>query len=183
MPQELTTERLILRRWRSSDREPFRLLNADARVMEYFPALLAPQESDQAMVRIERHFEQHGFGLYAAELIDTQAFIGFIGLSVPAFDAPFMPAVEIGWRLAHQYWGKGLATEGAGAMIQNAFDDLKLNRLVSFTSAANLRSRRVMEKIGMARDAAADFEHPLLPEGHPPRPHVLYRISRETKAK
>jgi RimJ/RimL family protein N-acetyltransferase len=124
------------------------------------------------------HFERHGFGLYAAELIATGKFIGFIGLNVPTFDATFMPAVEIGWRLAYEQWGQGLATAGADAVVRHAFEDLKLASLVSFTTAANFRSRRVMEKIGMVHDSAADFEHPNLPEDHPLRPHVLYRIGR-----
>lgn len=176
MLDSLTTARLILRRWRASDRDPFRALNADPRVMEFFPSLLTPEESDAAITRVERHFDRHGFGLYAAELIETQTFIGFIGISVPAFEAPFMPAVEIGWRLAYDYWGRGLATEGAGAVVRYAFETLKLDSLVSFTATANLRSRRVMEKIGMARDAAEDFDHSSLPEGHPLRRHVLYRL-------
>jgi RimJ/RimL family protein N-acetyltransferase len=172
----LTTDRLILRRWRASDRKPFQALNADPRVMEFFPALLTPEESDEGINRVERHFDRHGFGLYAAELIETGAFIGFIGLNVPSFEAPFMPAVEIGWRLACDYWGQGLATEGARAVVHYAFEELRLPSLVSFTTTANLRSRRVMEKIGMVHDAAGDFDHPRLAPGHPLRRHVLYRL-------
>jgi RimJ/RimL family protein N-acetyltransferase len=173
----LCTARLILRGWRESDREPFRALNADPRVMEFFPAPLAPDDTDQMMVRNEHHFERHGFGLYAVELAETGAFIGFIGLNIPTFDAAFMPAVEIGWRLAHAYWGRGLASEGARALVEHAFSTLKLKSLISFTTVANLRSRRVMERIGMVHDAAADFDHPNLREGHPLRRHVLYRLS------
>jgi len=172
----LQTPRLILRRWRDSDREPFQALNADPRVMEFFPALLTLAETDAGMARIEREFEEHRFGLYAAELIETGAFIGFIGLSIPGFHAPFMPAVEIGWRLAAAYWGRGLATEGARAVVHYALETLRLPGLVSFTVPANLRSRRVMENIGMVRDATADFDHPRIPQGHPLRPHVLYRL-------
>jgi RimJ/RimL family protein N-acetyltransferase len=177
MPQTIATAHIILRRWRPSDREPFRALNADPRVMEFFPALLTPEESDDLIARIEQHFDKHGFGVYAAELIETQAFIGFIGLNIPAFEAPFMPAVEIGWRLAHDAWGQGLATEGARAVVQYAFETLKLPSLVSFTSPANLRSRRVMEKIGMIHNPVDDFDHPSLHEGHPMRRHVLYRLN------
>jgi RimJ/RimL family protein N-acetyltransferase len=180
MAGRLITNRILLRRWQESDREPFRALNVDARVMEFFPALLKPDESDQAITRVELHFERHGFGFYAAELIETGKFIGFIGLNVPAFDAPFMPAVEIGWRLAYEQWGRGLATEGASAVVRSAWEDVRLASLVSFTTAANFRSRRVMEKIGMIHDSAADFEHPNLPEGHSMRPHVLYRIAAGT---
>ncbi|MGD0628730.1 MAG: GNAT family N-acetyltransferase [Terracidiphilus sp.] len=176
MAQTLTTDRLILRRWRASDRDPFRALNADPRVMEFFPALLTAEESDQAIPRIEDHFDRHGFSLYAAELIETQTFIGFVGISIPMFDAPFMPAVEIGWRLAYDYWGRGLTTEGARAVVRHAFLALRIPSLVSFTVPANLRSRRVMEKIGMVHDPAGDFDHPRLPQGHPLRRHVLYRL-------
>jgi len=183
MIESLTTARLILRPWRESDREPFRALNADLRVMEFFPAPLTPEQSDQAIVRIQQHFETHSFGLYAVELIETKAFIGFIGLSVPTFEAAFMPAVEIGWRLANAHWGRGLATEGAQAVVHHAFQTLKLAGLVSFASTANFRSRRVMENIGMAHDPAADFDHPNIPEGHPLRARVLYRLIRDAGVK
>jgi RimJ/RimL family protein N-acetyltransferase len=176
MSQALTTARLVLRRWRDSDRKPFQVLNADPRVMEFFPSLLTPKETDRGIARIEQHFDRHGFGLYAAELIETETFIGFIGLNIPEFEAPFMPAVEIGWRLAYDYWGQGLATEGARAVVHLAFEGLRLPSLVSFTTTANLRSRRVMEKIGMVHDPAGDFDHPRLPEGHRLRRHVLYRL-------
>src|ERR1700679_327197 len=115
MTPTLTTARLVLRRWRESDRQAFRALNADPQVMEFFPTTLTAEETDRGMTRIQQHFKQHRFGLYAAELKETGAFIGFIGLNVPSFDASFMPAVEIGWRLARDYWGRGLATEGARA--------------------------------------------------------------------
>ncbi|HXR38417.1 MAG TPA: GNAT family N-acetyltransferase [Terracidiphilus sp.] len=176
MPNDLTTARMILRRWREEDRKPFRAINADARVMEFFPAQLTAEETDQTIARIEEHFDRYGFGLYAAELIETREFIGFVGLNVPGFTAPFMPAVEIGWRLACEHWGSGLATEGAQAVVRYAFETLGLRGLVSFTVPANLRSRRVMEKIGMLHDRSGDFDHPRLPEGHPLRRHVLYRL-------
>jgi RimJ/RimL family protein N-acetyltransferase len=111
--RSLTTERLILGRWRASDRAPFRSMNADPRVMEFMPRLLTSEESDRLLERIEGHFEQHGFGLFAAEVRESGLFAGFVGLAVPEFTAPFTPCVEIGWRLACEYWGKGLATEGA----------------------------------------------------------------------
>jgi RimJ/RimL family protein N-acetyltransferase len=177
MVQSLTTDRLTLRRWCDSDCEPFQALNADPRVMEFFPSTMSPEESDQAIVRIEQHFDEHGFSLYAAELTETKTFIGFVGMSIPMFDAPFMPAVEIGWRLAYDYWGRGLATEGARAVVRHAFEALKLPSLVSFTVPANLRSRRVMQNIGMVHDPADDFDHPRLPHGHPLCRHVLYRLS------
>lgn len=174
----IETRRLVLRRWRDSDREPFAALNADPRAMEFFPSVLSRAESDRAVDRIEAHFESHGFGLFAAEFRESGAFIGFIGLWTPDFEAPFAPCVEIGWRLAAAYWNQGLATEGAKTVLGHGFDSLRLAEIVSFTTVANRPSRRVMEKIGMTRRPTDDFDHPKLPEGHPLRPHVLYRISR-----
>ena len=175
----LQTERLILRRPRPSDREAFARLNADPRVMEFFPAPLSLEESNALMDRIEAHYQQHGFSWSAAELRDPGEFIGFIGLAIPRFEAAFTPCVEIGWRLAAEHWGRGLATEGARAVLEYGFKDLRLKEIVSFTTVGNFRSRRVMEKLGMTHDPADDFDHPGLPEGHPQRPHVLYRLRRE----
>lgn len=178
MGETLTTGRLVLRRWRDSDREPFGILNADARVMEFMPKVLERAESDVSVDRIERHFEERGFGLFAAELRESGEVIGYVGLAVPEFAAAFMPCVEIGWRLAHEHWGRGLATEGAREVLRFAFEDVGLRDVVSFTVPANVRSRRVMERVGMVRDA--DFEHPKLPVGHALRRHVLYRLDAET---
>ncbi|MGA3346508.1 MAG: GNAT family N-acetyltransferase [Terracidiphilus sp.] len=179
MVHSLLTDRLLLRRWRDEDRLPFQQLNADPRVMEFMPGLLAPEASDQLIAHIETHFEQHGFGPFAAELREGGAFLGYIGLYVPTFNAKFMPAVEIGWRLSAEYWGRGLATEGANAVVQHAFKELGLENLVSFTVPENLRSRRVMEKLGMTHNSADDFDHPSMPGGHPLRRHVLYRLARQ----
>ncbi len=178
MRDSITTDRLLLRRWRDSDRLPFQAMNADPRVMEFMPAPLSASESDALADRAQAHFDRHGFGPFAVELLENHSFAGFIGLFVPAFDAPFMPAVEIGWRLASHCWGRGLATEGARAAVSYGFEDLGLDNVVSFTVPGNLRSRRVMEKIGMTHDPGDDFDHPRLPEGHPLRRHVLYRIKR-----
>lgn len=177
----LITERLILRAWRPEDCEPFARMNSDPAVMEYFPALLTRTESDALVDRAEAHFVTHGYGPWAAELKPTGEFVGFIGLSIPRFEAHFTPCVEIGWRLAAAHWGRGLATEGAQAVSECALGELRLKEIVSFTSESNVRSRRVMEKIGMTHDAADDFDHPGLPEGHWLRRHVLYRktASRE----
>jgi RimJ/RimL family protein N-acetyltransferase len=172
------TERLILRRWRESDRQPFARLNDDPRVMEFFPRPLSAEESNLLVDQIEADFEQNGFGLCAAELSQDHSFIGFIGLAVPRFSAHFTPCVEIGWRLSADYWGQGLATEGAREIVRRAFDVHGLEELVSFTVPTNVRSRRVMEKLGMTRNPADDFDHPRLPEGHPRRRHVLYRLRR-----
>jgi ribosomal-protein-alanine N-acetyltransferase len=175
MTAEIHTERLLLRRWSEEDREPFAAMNADPRVMEYFPALLTREESDALVDRIEEHFAERGWGPWAAELRATGEFIGFIGLNVPTFKAHFTPCVEIGWRLGAEHWGTGLATEGARAVNDHGFSSLRLPAVVSFTPAQNRRSRRVMEKLGMTRNPADDFDHPGLAEGHLLRRHVLYR--------
>lgn len=177
-PRELRTERLLLRRWRPEDREAFAAMNADPRVMEFFPGTLPRSESDAMVDRIEAHFERHGFGYWAAELPGIAALAGLVGLAVPRFEAAFTPCVEIGWRLAPAQWGRGLATEAARAALDFGFRCLQLPEILSFTVPANVRSRRVMEKIGMTHAPAEDFDHPLLPEGHALRRHVLYRCRR-----
>jgi RimJ/RimL family protein N-acetyltransferase len=174
----IETDRLVLRPWIASDREPFARMNADPRVMEFMPALLSPQDSDQLADRIEAHIRERQFGLFAAELKRDHSFVGYIGLAVPGFRAKFTPCVEIGWRLAVEHWGHGLATEGARAVARHAFEVLGMEGLVSFTVPANLRSQRVMEKLGMTHHPADDFDHPSLPPAHPLRRHVLYRLSR-----
>lgn len=177
---DLQTDRLCLRRWYPSDRAPFAALNADPRVMEYFPGAMSREESDALVTRIEDHFDQHGFGLWAVEIPNVVPFAGFIGLAIPRFTAHFTPCVEIGWRLAAEHWGHGYASEGARAVLTFGFEALEVPEIVSFTALANLRSRRVMERIGMIHDPADDFDHPALPEGHPLQRHVLYRCARPT---
>ena len=172
----LRTERLLLRDWTDADRPPFANLNGDLRVMEFLPGPLSPPESDELFDKIQNHIRTHGFGLYAAELAIEPSFIGYIGLAIPSFEAKFTPCVEIGWRLAAEHWNQGLATEGARAVVRHAFENLGIPELVSFTVPANRPSRRVMEKLGMTRDPMEDFENPRLPEGHPLRRHVLYRL-------
>jgi RimJ/RimL family protein N-acetyltransferase len=172
----LEAERLLLRRWKDSDRQPFSRLNADPRVMEFMPSPLSREESDRLVEQIESHLRERGFGLYAVELRRDRSFIGYIGLAVPSFHAHFTPCVEIGWRLSADYWGQGLATEGAREVTRHAFEMLGLEELVSFTVPANIRSRRVMEKLGMTYQPADEFDHPRLPEGHSLRRHVLYRL-------
>jgi len=152
-------------------------MNADREVMEHFPAVLDRAGSDDLVDRIETGFAAYGFGLWALEVMDTGHFIGFTGLSVPRFDAPFTPAVEVGWRLARNAWGQGYATEAARAALAIGFDDLDLGEIVSFTSVGNARSRAVMDRLGMTRDPADDFDHPSMPSGHRLRRHVLYRIT------
>jgi RimJ/RimL family protein N-acetyltransferase len=165
----------VLRRWRPGDRPAFARLNADPRVTEHLPGPLDRRESDALAERIEAHFADHGFGLWALEVPGEVAFAGFVGLSSPAFEAHFTPCVEVGWRIAAQHWGQGYASEAARAVLAFGFGELALQEIVSFTVPANVRSRRVMARLGMTHDPRDDFEHPLLPEGHPLRRHVLYR--------
>lgn len=177
-PEELRTERLRLRRWVPGDREAFARLNRDPRVMEHFPGLLTRQESDALADRIEAEFRERGFGRWAVEVPGVAPFAGFVGLSVPRFEAPFTPCIEVGWRLDASYWDRGYASEAARAVLAFASRWLPRDEIVSFTVPANLRSRRVMEKLGMTHSPREDFDHPLLPEGHPLRRHVLYRLNR-----
>jgi ribosomal-protein-alanine N-acetyltransferase len=173
---ELRTRRLLLRGWVPEDRAPFAALNADPEVAALLGGVRDRAESDALAERVEAHWARNGFGLWAVERLDERRFIGFTGLSRPSFEAPFMPAVEVGWRLARAAWGKGFATEAAEASLDYGFETLRLDEIVSFTAPANVRSRAVMERLGMHRDPADDFDHPRLPEGHPLRPHVLYRL-------
>jgi len=183
MTIELDTERLRLRQWRASDLEPFARLNADPRVMEFFPNRLDRQASDALAGRIEAKIAERGWGLWAAELrgADGNAgeFIGFIGLQPPIAQLPCSPCVEIGWRLAQPFWGKGLASEGARAALRFGFDELGLDEIVSFTVPTNRRSRAVMERLGMLEDKAGSFEHPAIAPGSPLRLHCLYRQSKK----
>jgi ribosomal-protein-alanine N-acetyltransferase len=173
------TERLALRRWRDDDRAPFAALNADPEVMEHFVRPLTPEESDAMVDRIEAGFDEHGYGLWAVEVRATGEFIGFTGLAVQTFPAPFTPAVEVGWRLPRAAWGHGYASEAARAALEVGWD-AGLAEIVSMTTTTNLRSQAVMARLGMTRDPADDFDHPNVPEGHRLRRHVLYRISRPT---
>lgn len=147
--------------------------------MAHFPALLTRAESDASIDRFETHFDDRGFGVWALEVAETGEFIGFTGLSTPRFTAHFMPAVEIGWRLIRSAWGHGYASEAARRALHVGFADHGLPEIVSFTAVGNLRSRAVMERIGMTHDPAEDFAHPSLAEGSPLRHHVLYRLSAQ----
>ena len=178
----LSTDRLLLRSWRESDLEPFAALNADPAVMEYFPEPLDRSESDAMVARIMDHFDTHGFGFWAVEAPNVAELIGMVGLAISRFETHFTPCVEIGWRLARAHWGKGYATEAARASLRHGFERLGLDEIVSFTVPQNVRSRAVMEKIGMTRSPADDFDHPSVPEGHRLRRHVLYRIRRTASA-
>ncbi|MGA3219778.1 MAG: GNAT family N-acetyltransferase [Acidimicrobiales bacterium] len=177
----LRSPRTVLRHWRDDDREGFAELNADPEVMEHFPKVLTRAESDAFVDRIMAGMTERGWGLWAVELTATGAFCGFVGLNPVSFDAPFTPAVEIEWRLARSYWGQVIATEAAAVALSYAFETLGLEEVVSFTSTTNLRSQRVMQKLGMHRDPADDFDHPGLPLGHHLRRPVLYRAVLASK--
>lgn len=179
MTTTLSSERLILRPWRDDDLDALAALCADPEVMAHFPAVLDRAGSAELLGKLMAHQAEHGFTFWALERREDAAFIGFTGLARVGFAAPFVPAVEIGWRLARPFWGQGYALEAARRSLQFAFEDLQLNEVVSFTVPANQRSWGVMQRLGMHRDPADDFEHPGLPLGHPLRPHLLYRIKRE----
>ena len=174
----IETERLILRRWRSDDVEPFAAMNADPRVMEFYPKTLSRPETEAMIAAIERSIERHGFGMWATELKQTRELIGFIGLGVPSYPLPFSPCVETGWRLAFDHWGNGYAQEGARAALAFGFEKAGLAEIVAFTAVINMRSRRVMEGVGMTYDPAGDFDHPHVLEDDRLRRHVLYRRRR-----
>ena len=171
----IETDRLLLRTWKKEDLAPFYQMNADSRVMQYFPATLSKNQSDDLAQKIQVEHDKKPYGLYAVEVPNISPFIGFIGLHYQNFEASFTPCIEIGWRLAFNYWGKGYATEGAKAVLAHAFSKLKLPEIVSFTAKINSPSIRVMEKIGMQK--ALEFDHPKLPKNHPLQKHVLYQIT------
>ncbi len=184
---ELTTARLRLREWRDEDLEPFAALNGDPRVMAFFPSVLSRAESDAAAARIRGRIALRGFGLWPVELrrehdesgSPFSPFMGVVGLSVPEMVAPFVPCVEVGWRLLPAFWGQGFATEAARAAMTFGFTQAGLAEIVSFTAALNLPSQRVMQRLGMRRTTTEDFLHPAIPAGHPLQRHVLYRQARD----
>jgi RimJ/RimL family protein N-acetyltransferase len=177
-PLVLRTERLILRPWRAEDRPPFAALNGDPRVMEHFPATLDRTASDALADRLAAEVDAWGWGRWAVEVTGGPGFIGFVGLAPAPAGVPFGPAIEVGWRLSAESWGRGYATEAARAALAVAFDRLGLDRVVSFTVPANARSRAVMARLGLIHDPAGGFDHPALPPGHPLRPHVLHALDR-----
>ncbi|PJC96885.1 GNAT family N-acetyltransferase [Janthinobacterium sp. BJB1] len=174
---ELDTPRLLLRQWRDSDLAPFAALNADPRVMEFFPSTLSREASDAMALRCRSLIAGRGWGLWAVALRENNAFIGMTGLHIPAVQLPCSPCVEIGWRLAHDYWGQGYAQEAAQAALQAGYERLQLPEIVSFTALPNVRSSALMARLGMRREQAT-FEHPALPPGHRLRAHCLYRLTR-----
>ena len=168
----------MLRPWRDEDLEPFRALNADRRVMQYFRDVLSAEQSDALASGIRRGLQERDFGLWAVEVTGVADFIGFVGLSIPSFESHFTPCIEIGWRLAAGYWGQGYASEAASAVLDYAFGPLARDEIVSFTAIANRRSIGVMERVGMLHSPADDFDHPSLPVGHSLRRLVLYRLAQ-----
>jgi RimJ/RimL family protein N-acetyltransferase len=173
----LMTARLQLRTWRPEDLPVFAEMNSDPRVMEFLPKLLSREESDRMAARIQQFFDRDGFGMWAVEAPGIASFLGFVGLWRPDFDVPFTPCVEVGWRLAFPFWGRGYATEAARAALTYGFEVLALPEIVSFTPTINDRSRRVMERLGMIRRCEDDFDLPIYPAGHPLSRHVLYRLA------
>ena len=172
----LTGERVVLRPWQDRDADAFAAMNADQRVMEFFVAPLSRGESDALLSRMRSIIEERGWGWWCVDIEGECA--GFTGLSTPPYETPFTPCVEVGWRFRPHFWGRGYASEAARLALEYGFDTLQLQEIVSFTAAGNDRSRRIMERIGMQRDYAGDFDHPRIPEGHTLRPHVLYRLRR-----
>lgn len=172
---EFETERLRMRQWKLSDHEPFAALNSDPRVMAFFPSLLTRSDSDAMAEHCQSLIDERGWGFWAAESKATQEVIGFVGLHVPIPELPFSPCVEVGWRLAFQYWGKGFATEAARGALRVGFERLSLPEIVSFCAVHHLKSRAVMERLGMRESDT--FEHPSLPVSSMLRQHCLYRLS------
>lgn len=172
----IATERLILRPWKETDLEPFAKMNADPKVMEFFPSTFSKEQSNSIARRYIEKMEDKGWGIWAVTAKDVSDFIGMIGLNQIEFSAPFTPAVEVAWRLDSNYWGFGYAPEGATACLEFGFNTLKLEEIVAFTYVNNFRSQKVMEKIGMHHDPEGDFDHPRIEESSPVRKQVLYRL-------
>jgi RimJ/RimL family protein N-acetyltransferase len=174
----IKTPRMILRPWRDEDYAPYAALNADPEVRRYWPSTLSKEESDAQAARLQKHIGEHGFGFWAAEAPGVARFIGFVGLKHVEPDLPFAPAIEAGWRLARNYWGRGYAAEGAMAALADGFGRLGLGEIVSYAVAVNAPSRRVMERIGMTHHPAEDFDHKNRKPNDPLRRYVVYRKRR-----
>lgn len=181
-PGQLATPRLRLRQWTDADKEPFAALNADPVVMEHFATTLTRQQSDSMADRFTAFIDEHGWGFWASDYLPegggAPEFIGFIGLNIPAHDLPFNPCVEVGWRMARPYWGKGLASEGARLSVRAGFEAIGLQEIIAMTQLRNLRSRAVMERLGMREAVGEEFEHPAVPAGSHARAMCLYRLAR-----
>ena len=178
-PVELRTPRLLLRQWKDDDLEAWATMNADPAVRRYFPSVHTHAEALGEAGRIRASIAQRGWGMWAVEVPGVHAFAGFVGLNIPGYEAPWMPAVEIGWRLAPAAWHQGYATEGAAAALHFAFTQLELPQVVAMSVPPNTPSHAVMERIGMVRDPEADFDHPRVPTDWPLKRHILHRITAE----
>ena len=178
MAAAIETERLILRPFADKDRAALASLNADPKVMEFLLVPLDAAKSDELADQILRHWQEHRFGIFFAFMHKDESPAGFIGLNQVSPDLPMAPAVEIAWRMQPDYWGRGLASEGALAVLDHGLNHLGLSQVVAFTAQINRRSQRVMEKIGMFRDEAGDFDHPNIEDGHPLQRHMIYRTRR-----
>lgn len=172
----IETERLFLRTWKEEDIESYYMINQDPKVIEFLRGKLTMEQVHDFIPAVNAHQEKHGYTLWAAEIKATSELIGFIGLNYTDWPSHFTPAIEVGWRLGSQFWGKGYATEGAKACLDFGFSKTGLKEIVSFTVPANVRSTRVMERIGMKRDLNGDFVHSKLEADHTLSKHVLYRI-------
>jgi len=183
---QIDTKRLILRQWYESDFYDFATINADSEVMKYYPSVLSIGESDDLANKIKSKIEINGWGFWAVELRENKQFIGFVGLNQPSYDLPvpqpanlkYPPCIEIGWRLSRKHWGNGYALEAAKASLDYAFHTLKLNEVYSFTPVTNRKSWSLMVRLGMT-DTHANFDHPVIPAGHPLSEHRLYKITQE----
>lgn len=175
----IETDRIILRPWKERDRQPFAEMSADPAVMEHLLPMNSREAADGWIDRRMAHLAEHGFTFWALEAKESGDFLGAVGLLRIGYNAHFSPAVEVGWRVARPFWGQGYALEAAAASIRFGFENLGLSEVIANTVAQNTRSRRVMEKLGMSHNAEDDFDHPGIPEGHPLRPQVLYRLPRD----
>jgi RimJ/RimL family protein N-acetyltransferase len=177
-PVELHTKRCVLRQWKDSDLALWCATNADAEVRRFFANVADEEQARGEAQRCRDAIGQRGWGMWALEVPGVFPFAGFVGLAVPHYDAPWIPAVEIGWRLTRAAWGQGLATEAAKAALDFGFTRLLLREIVAIAVPANTPSRRVMDRLGMVRDEAGDFDHPRVEAGHPLQRHVLYRAQQ-----
>ena len=175
----IESNRLYFRQWKEEDKEFFFKLNSDPEVMKYFPQALSKNESDAFVEKVKFQINKRGWWFFAVEIKNTSEFIGFIGLSNTAFEAPFTPCTEIGWRFHRNFWKKGYATEGAKTVLDFAFRKIGKESIVSYTSKLNFPAIAVMKRIGMVEDPSYSFDHPKIPKGHPLRPHILYRLSKD----
>jgi RimJ/RimL family protein N-acetyltransferase len=174
----IETERLILRQWQDGDRPAFAAIVGDSHVMRYYPATRSRAEADAWIDKMIAGYAAGTARFMAVERKSDGALLGLTGTANIAFTIPTSPRVEIGWLLGQEYWGQGYAPEAARASLAHGFDVLGHDEITAFTAEINQPSQRVMEKLGMHRDPAADFEHPNVPMGNPLRSHVLYRIAK-----